>query len=66
MYGHGKSNVAGVTSGDFDGVDMATLRFWEKWWSSPERSQWGRKEAGRDPATGAEKVGREIEARERG
>lgn len=35
LYGHGKSNVPGITHPDFDGVDMATLRYWLRWWSSP-------------------------------
>jgi hypothetical protein len=66
MFGHGTSNVAGVTHPDFDGVDMTTLRYWLRWWTSPERSPYGREEAGRDPAVEAERVRREIEARERG
>jgi hypothetical protein len=65
IYGHGKSSVAGVTNRDFDGVDMATLRYWLKWWSSPDRSPYRREEAGRDPKVEAERVRREIEARER-
>jgi hypothetical protein len=65
MYGHGKSNVPGVTHRDFDGVEMATLRYWLSWWSSPDRSPYGREEAGRDPQVEAERVRREIEARER-
>ena len=64
MFGHGKSNVAGVTHSDFDGVDMATLRTWLKWWSSQERSPYGREEAGRNPHVEAERVQREIDARE--
>src|SRR5947209_3042394 len=65
LFGHAKSNVAGITSSEFDGVEMATLRYWLKWWSDPQRSQWGREEAGRDPEAEAAKVLREIEARER-
>jgi len=65
MYGHATSNVGGVTHPDFDGVEMATLRYWLKWWTSPDRSAYGREEAGRDPRVEAERVRREIEARER-
>ena len=65
MHGHGKSNIAGMTHRDFDGVDMATLRYWLRWWSSPERSPYGREEAGRDPEFEAARVRREIKARQR-
>jgi hypothetical protein len=57
------SNAVGLTSGDFDGVPMATLRFWLQWWERPERTWCGAEEAGRDPAAECEKVRREIEAR---
>jgi hypothetical protein len=65
MFGHGSANVRGVTHVDFDGVDMATLRFWLEWWAEPERTQWGSEEAGRDPREQITKIRREIEARER-
>jgi hypothetical protein len=65
MFGHGASNVSGITDREFDGVDMATLRYWAEWWQKPERWQYGREEAGRDPKEQVEKVRREIEARER-
>jgi hypothetical protein len=65
MYGHGKSNAPGITHPDFDGVEMATLRYWLGWWSNPERSMYGREEAGRDPEAEAERVRHEIAARER-
>jgi hypothetical protein len=63
IYGHGDANVAGVTSNEYDGVPLAKLRYWENWWSQPERSQWGREEAGRDPQEELRKLRREIEAR---
>jgi hypothetical protein len=63
MYGHAKTNARGVTHADFDGVDTATLRHWLAWWSDPVRSAHGREEAGRDPATEAARISREIEAR---
>ena len=64
IYGHDRSaNVAGVTSQDFDGIKMATLHAWHRWWSDPSRDPHGREEAGRDPAGEAAKVRAEIEAR---
>ncbi len=65
MFGHGKTNAAGITSVEFDGVDMATLRFWQQWWSDPSRTRHGREEAGRDPTEQVARIRLEIEARER-
>ena len=65
MFGHSKTNAAGITSVEFDGVDMATLRFWEQWWSDPSRTRHGREEAGRDPTEQVARIRLEIEARER-
>jgi hypothetical protein len=58
-----RSNAKGVTDPEFDGVPMATLRFWLDWWQMPERTWCGAEEAGRDPTTEAQKVRAEIEAR---
>jgi hypothetical protein len=56
-------NVDGKTDPVFDGVPMATLESWLNWWQKPERTWCGGEEAGRDPATEAERVRLEIEAR---
>ena len=64
FLGHAVANVAGATDPDFEGVPMSTLRFWERWWSAPERTRHGPEEAGRDPQVEADKVRREIDARE--
>lgn len=60
-----RERVRGLTSSDFDHVGTPDLRYWLKWWSAPERAPEGVEEAGRDPRAEQEKIGREIEARER-
>jgi hypothetical protein len=64
IYRHPRrADVAGLTSSEFDGIEMGTLRSWHIWWSETARNSHGREEAGRDPQTEAEKVRAEIEAR---
>ena len=58
-----RSNARGATSSEFDGVPMATLRYWLEWWEAPERTWCGAEEADRDPVAEASKVRAEIEAR---
>jgi len=53
----------GLSDPVFDGVTSSTLRYWLDWWSAPERTPDGAEEDGRDPATEADRVRVELEAR---
>jgi hypothetical protein len=60
----GTGGERGISDSAFDGVDTATLRFWLSWWSDSARSSYGGDERARDPKTEADRVRREIDARD--
>jgi len=59
-----KARAEGLTHRDFNGVSSSTLRYWLDWWEDPARERGGKEEAGRDPNNEAQRIRKELEARE--